>query len=265
MHMKLAFLGTGTCVSTTSNPSAMAISNGHEMVLVDCGGGCYHQISRVGDAFFNHKIISSVLLTHFHPDHITGLIDLIWGEMWDPVSPRTAPLTLAGPPGLDKFIKEHLLPFLGEHSIPFDIRTNELGHGDSYRGSFFTARAHKLSHVDASIGYSLEAGGTKLAVTGDTGFCDNLLTLLSKSDMAVIEWSNPNRNISAIHISDSDIMRLIQTEAMPLKVYFTHMYPFPSITSDQLIAIKKQVLGAGAGRYYFPRDLDVVELCRSGT
>jgi ribonuclease BN (tRNA processing enzyme) len=261
MHVKLAFLGTGTCASTHSNPSALAISNGQEMALVDCGGGCYHQISRLGDTFFSHEKICAVLLTHFHADHASGLIDLIWGEMWDPVSPRTAPLTLAGPPGLASFTRECVLPFIGGHHIAFDIRTVEIAHSESFHGPFFAARAHRLSHTVSSTGYCFEIGGARLAMTGDTGFCDNLPTLLSSSDTAVMEWSLAGRVTAPYHLSDSDIMRLIQAGAMPPKVYFTHMYPLPGITCDQMIAMKKEILGAEAVRCFFPRDLDIVELC----
>ncbi|HOD15850.1 MAG TPA: ribonuclease Z [Spirochaetota bacterium] len=260
MTAKLAFLGTGTCVSTQSNSASLAISDGKEMVLVDCGGGCYHQISRVGDAFFSHEKISTVLLTHFHPDHASGLIDLLWGEMWDPVTPRTASLTLVGPPGLARFTSECVLPFIGEHRVPFDICFIELGDTESFNGKFLTARAHRLAHTPTSTGYCLQIGRTRLGVTGDTGFCDNLLVLLSSSDVAIMEWSLAGHNTVACHLSDGDFMRLIQTGVMPPKIFITHMYPQPGITVDQLIAKKKDILGAEAAGFFFPGDLDIVEL-----
>lgn len=256
MSVKLAFLGTGTCVSTPRNSSALSISDGKEMILVDCGGGCYHQISRVGDDFFSHEMISTVLLTHFHADHASGLIDLLWGEMWDPVSPRTAPLTLVGPLGLTPFARKCVLPFIGEHTIPFEIRLVELTHGGSFHGSFFTSHAHRLSHTDSSTGYLLEVGGTRLGVTGDTGFCDNLMTLLSSSDTAIMEWSLSGNAATPYHLSDSDFMRLIQAGVMPPKIFITHLYPQPGITFDQQVAKKKKLLGAEAGRFFFPEDLD---------
>jgi ribonuclease BN (tRNA processing enzyme) len=260
MGMKLAFLGTGTCVSTRSNPSALAISSGNEIALVDCGGGCYHQIGRLGDACFCHEKINAVLLTHFHPDHVTGLIDIIWGEMWDPVAPRTAPLTLAGPVGLTRFFKECVLPIIGDHRIPFNLHFHELDHDEVFHGSFFSARSYKLSHTAASTGYCIEIGNRRLGITGDTGFCDNLPILLSSSDSAIIEWSLSGNETAPYHLSDNDILRLIQAGLMPSKVYFTHLYPLSGITMDTLIAMKKEILGVEAGRFRFPRDLDVVDL-----
>lgn len=256
MPVKLLFLGTGTCVSTPRNSAALAISDGKEMILVDCGGGCYHQISRAGDVFFDHGKISTVLLTHFHADHASGLIDLIWGEMWDPISPRTAPLILTGPPGLASFTRECLLPMIGAHRMPFDVRINEINHGESFNGSFFTAHSYRLAHTDSSTGYSLEVAGTRLGVTGDTGFCDNLLSLLSSSDTAIMEWSHSGHDTVPHHLSDGDFRRLLKTGIMPKKIFITHMYPDYGVTFDQQVANKKEMLGEEAGRFLFPRDLD---------
>jgi ribonuclease BN (tRNA processing enzyme) len=260
MAAKLAFLGTGTCVSTPSNSAALAISDGKAMTLVDCGGGCYHQISRVGDDYFSHEMISSVLLTHFHADHASGLIDLLWGEMWDPVSPRSAPLTLAGPPGLSRFIRECVLPFIGEHRLPFEIYYIELEHGDSFNGPFFTARSHRLSHTNSSTGYCIEVAGSMIAVTGDTGFCENLLTLLSSSNLAIMEWSISGLTTVPHHLSDSDFNRLVKSGVMPPRVFITHMYPQPDITYNQQVARKKIILGADAEKFFFPRDLDIIAI-----
>jgi ribonuclease BN (tRNA processing enzyme) len=260
MPVKLAFLGTGTCASTLHNTAAMAISDGSEIALIDCGGGCYHQISRLDSAFFSHDRIGTVLLTHFHADHSAGLIDLLWGEMWDPVLPRTAPLALAGPHGLARFFRECILPIIGEHHIPFDVRIVEMAPGDSYRGTFFSARSYQLSHTPSSTGYCLEIGSRKLGVTGDTGFCDNLLALLSSSDIAFMEWSNAGQVSAPFHLSDSDHVRLMQSGTMPREIYITHMYPVKGMTFDQQVAQKREILGKESSRFIFPRDLDVIQI-----
>ena len=260
MSVKLAFLGTGNCVSSNNNPSSSAISNGREMALIDCGGGCYHQISRLDHNFFSHEILSHVLLTHFHPDHTTGLIDLIWGEMWDPVMPRKAPLTLTGPVGLTQFIRDCVIPIIGEHDIPFKLHYHELNHGDVFHGPFFSAHSYKLTHTAASCGYCIEIGRSRLGITGDTGMCENLLKLISSSDSAIVEWSLSGNTMAPYHLSDNDIVRLIQSGDLPRKFYFTHLYPVSGLTMTQLIERKKQILGENTGRFIFPRDLDVIEL-----
>jgi ribonuclease BN (tRNA processing enzyme) len=260
MKIKLAFLGTGNCVSTGRNPSSFAISNGDKIALIDCGGGCYHQISRLGDESFNHENISDVLLTHFHPDHTTGLIDLIWGEMWDPISPRRSPLAIFGPAGLAHFIKECVLPIIGNHEIPFELIFHELAPNEIFPGPFFSARSFKLSHTFSSCGYLIETDTRKLGITGDTGFCDNLLKLLSSSDSAIVEWSLSANADAPYHLSDADIVRLIQADAMPREVYFTHLYPLSGISMEQLIERKRKLLGAKAHQCFFPHDREVVEL-----
>jgi ribonuclease BN (tRNA processing enzyme) len=260
VKQKLAFLGTGNCVSSKRNPSSFAISDGNKIALIDCGGGCYHQLSRLGDESFNHEKITAVILTHFHPDHTTGLIDLIWGEMWDPVSPREAPLIVIGPPGLTRFIKECVIPIIGDHEIPFELVFHELAHNEIFQGPFFSAQSYQLSHTASSCGYLIKTGSRRLGITGDTGFCNNLIELISSSDSAIVEWSLTGNISAPYHLSDSDILRIIQADAMPPKVYFTHLYPTPGISMEQLIERKMKIIGAQTGRFIFPRDLDIVDL-----
>lgn len=260
MNIKLAFLGTGTCNSTPRNPSALALSNGDDVVLIDCGGGCYHQISRLNSDFFRHDAISAVLLTHFHVDHVSGLADLIWGEMWDSGGPRTKPLVIAGPPGVARFISERLLPFIGNYDIPFTIHPVEMPDNYTLNFSFFSARAYKLEHADSSNGYMITAGKTRLAITGDTGFCDKLVTLLSDSGIAVIEWSRSICDSYPSHLSNSDIKRLIEMNVLPPRVYITHMYLSRGLKFNQQVRENRDFLGQHAGRFLFPEDLDVIDI-----
>ncbi|MBN2158977.1 MAG: ribonuclease Z [Spirochaetes bacterium] len=260
MKIKLAFLGTGTCNSTPRNPSALAISNGNEVALIDCGGGCYHQLSRLSRDYFRHEAISTVLLTHFHADHASGLIDLIWGEMWDANAPRVKPLVIAGPPGTGRFINGRLLPFIGDYPIKFRIETVDLSDGEALTTSFFTARSHTVAHDDSSAGYLITAGGTRLAVTGDTGFCDSLVSLLSGSDLAVMEWSSADRESSPIHVSSGDIERLIQAGVLPRRVYVTHMYLSAGISREEGVRKRREFLGTHGDGFIFPDDLDVIDI-----
>jgi ribonuclease BN (tRNA processing enzyme) len=235
----------------------MALSDGSDVALIDCGGGCYHQISRLESGHFRYDAIGTVLLTHFHIDHVAGLADLIWGGMWDSRGQRRAPLTIAGPPGVERFIRTRLVPFIGDYKIPFEIRPVEIQPGEEFRAPFFTARSCKLAHDEASLGYLLRVGAKKIAVTGDTGFCDNLVALLRESDIAVMEWSRPERSDFTGHLSGSDIEKLMGLDALPPKVFITHMYLSPGHTPADRARQNSELLGKNAHRFLFPDDLDV--------
>ncbi len=262
MTVKLAFLGTGTCHSTPRNPSAIALSNGDVTAMIDCGGGSYHQISRIADSHFSRDRIACVVLTHFHIDHVAGLADLIWGEMWAPGGARTAPLTIAGPTGLRSFVDDRLLPFIGDHGLPFELRTLEFREGETFNGPFFNAQSVKLLHQEPSTGWLLSIEGTRLLITGDTGMCDNLPAALSESDIAVMEWSEPGESDYSHHISGPDIRRLMEMGVLPGKVYITHIYLPRGKSFEGQTRENRDYLGDAAGMIHFPRDLDIITIGR---
>ncbi|MBP7738327.1 MAG: MBL fold metallo-hydrolase [Spirochaetes bacterium] len=256
MSLKLAFLGTGTCNSTPRNPSALALSDGNEILLIDCGGGCYHQLARLNDNHFRYNTISTILLTHFHIDHVSGLADILWGEMWDKRSQRIEPITIAGPPGLVRFMNNHILPLIGNYSIPFKIISIDLEDGAIFKGSYFSAQSFKVVHGDAACGYLIDTGIKKLAITGDTGFCDNLVNLLSASDIAVMEWSMADYCDHPSHISRTDIERLLNLKIFPSKTYFTHIYPSPGTSFYEQVRFNRKILNGYKKSFFFPQDLE---------
>ena len=260
MNLRLAFLGTGTCNSTARGPSSLAFSNDFEVVSVDFGGGAYHQIHRLNDSFFHHSKISTIFLTHFHIDHVSGLPDFFWGEIWDTSGSRNIPLSLIGPQGLKSFYNDRLLPFLGDCRFPFEVRLVELSDGEIYKGSFYTAQSYKLAHGEESTGYLFEINKINLAVTGDTEYCTNLIHLLNNADIAVMEWSISDNSSYAGHISTSDIIKLIKDEAIPEKLFITHIYPLPGVDFEEQIKKNKLLTDINSNRFFFPNDLEVIKL-----
>ncbi|GEM_PF-551236 len=259
MSIRMAFLGTGTCHATARNPSSLAVSNGNEIILVDAGGGAYHQLPRLTDPFFDYRNISTVFLTHFHVDHVSGLPDLIWGEMWG-AQKRERPLALVGPKGLKHFYEDRLLPFIGDYTFPFAVTLSELAPDESFHGAFYTACSYHLHHGDCSTGYLFNFPDAALAITGDTGYCENLLTLLRSADIAVMEWSMPAGQSIPDHLSTDDVLRIAKAGAFPQQVYAQHMYLLPDEEFEARVESNRQTLGADARRFIFPKDGDIVDL-----
>jgi ribonuclease Z len=260
MSYELAFLGTGTCNSTNRNPAALALSDGSDVVMIDFGGGAYHQLSRLGKNHFRHDNISLIMLTHFHVDHVSGIPDFFWGEMWDSSGAREKPITIAGPQGLSNFMEQRLLPFMGGYEVPFPINLVELSPGDTYGYTFFTAQMFSMSHSQGAGGYLFDLGGNSLAVTGDTGFCEGLVEMLSQADIAVMEWSNPGSSDSSAHISGDDISQLIKMNTLPGSVYFTHIYLSQGISFEEQVNRNRELLDSHSGKIHFPHDCEIIEI-----
>lgn len=126
--------------------SALAITAGGGTVLIDCGEGTQAACRRHGVNLYR---IDAVLLTHYHGDHIFGLPGL-WQTMAG--LGRTAPLLMAGPPGLGALLHAFLAV---AGPLPFDLRAVEL---DGCRGTFEVApgriEAFPLKHRVDCCGYA---------------------------------------------------------------------------------------------------------------
>ena len=97
--LKIVLLGCGGMMPLKNRAltSMLAFWNGHS-VLIDCGEGTQVQIREAGLSF---KSIDVLLLTHYHADHVSGLPGLLLsiGNQG-----RVEPLTIAGPPGLERVV-----------------------------------------------------------------------------------------------------------------------------------------------------------------
>ncbi|HDP80857.1 MAG TPA: MBL fold metallo-hydrolase [Spirochaetes bacterium] len=260
MDLHLAFLGTGTCNATERNPSALALSAGGEVVCVDFGGGAYHQMARLAHTAFSYREISTILLTHFHMDHVSGLPDLFWGEMWDSGGRREKPLTLAGPPGLEEFYRRRLLPFMGNYTIPFEVRLTELSPGQSFEGGFYTARSRHLDHGEFSTAYLIESGDLRLAVTGDTGPCPELVTLMREATHGVLEWSIQEGSSFPGHLCTDDILSLLEDGCLPPQCFACHLYLPPGRSFEEQAAVNRRITWGGGVEFIFPADRDIFRL-----
>lgn len=73
--MEIVFLGTSCMVPTKErNVQAIFLSYGSEGILVDCGEGTQRQMNIAG---INRNKVTKILISHWHGDHVSGLIGLL--------------------------------------------------------------------------------------------------------------------------------------------------------------------------------------------
>jgi ribonuclease Z len=148
MSLTLRFLGTSASRPTVErNVSSVAIVREGETLLIDCGEGTQRQMMRYGISF----ALGDVLFTHYHTDHVLGLIGLLHTMQ---LGGRTEPLRLWGPKGLAAFIKR-AEAFTGERmSFPFEL--NELEPGVPVKRSGYEILPFPVDHRGArAVGYAL--------------------------------------------------------------------------------------------------------------
>lgn len=126
--------------------SALALTVGGSTLLLDCGEGTQTALRRHRVSLYR---IDGILLTHYHGDHIFGLPGL-WQTMAS--LGRTAPVVLAGPPGLGALVQA-LLQAAGP--LPFALDLREL---PACRGQLAVAglevEAFPLTHRVPCCGYA---------------------------------------------------------------------------------------------------------------
>ena len=93
--MKITLLGTGSPLPDPNRAGPCTLVQAADQnVMVDCGRGALMRLMAAGVL---PPMVSTVLVTHLHSDHITDLNDLITSR-WV-MSPVNVPLVVYGPPG----------------------------------------------------------------------------------------------------------------------------------------------------------------------
>ena len=117
-----ALLGTGGMMPLPKRwlTSLMLRYNGNA-VLIDCGEGTQIALRELG---WSCKPINTILITHFHADHIAGLPGLLL-TMGN--AERTKPVTIIGPKGIGRIVQAArvIAPELPFETVPVEIPENE--------------------------------------------------------------------------------------------------------------------------------------------
>ncbi len=76
---KIVFLGTANSVAYRGHENSFLVLQGeYSSILVDCSA---RPVVRLQEAGIDFKQLSDLIITHFHPDHVSGLATLIM-DMW---------------------------------------------------------------------------------------------------------------------------------------------------------------------------------------
>jgi ribonuclease Z len=193
--MKITLLGTGSPIPDPNRAGPCTLVQvGAQNIMIDCGRAA---IMRLLGAGVLPGMVSTILITHLHSDHITDLNDLVttrWVMM-----PVNIPLKVVGPAGtrqvVDAMLNMLTLDQGYRHAHHEDLRANgpltvdvvEVGAGESFSIGEVTVSTHATDHrpVDPSIGYRIEHDGKVAALAGDTIPCPGLDDLCQNADVYV--------------------------------------------------------------------------------
>ncbi len=106
MTNRIVLLGTGTCQLQTHRMASSVLVELDDLRLVyDLGRGIANRLAEIG---MKQDDVEHVVLSHFHPDHLSDLIPYLQATSWSRIDPRAKDLHPAvartsvsfSPPGL---------------------------------------------------------------------------------------------------------------------------------------------------------------------
>lgn len=187
--MRLQFLGSGDAFGSGGRFNTcfhLTRAQGGN-VLIDCGASSMVAIRKWG---VDPNGISTVLVSHLHGDHFGGLPFFLLDAQL--VSRRTAPLTLAGPPGFEARLMTIMeAMFAGSTKVArkFALTIRELALHDRTAIDGLHVTPYLMQHYSGAPSYALrvETEGKVLTYSGDTEWVEELIPAARDADLFICE------------------------------------------------------------------------------
>ena len=185
---KITFLGTASAVPNASHHNAhFVLESNQRMILVDCSG---NPIARFDEAGIDPLELTDVILTHFHPDHVSGL-PLLLMDLW--LLGRKQPLTIHGLRDDLKRVQEMMALYQWEtwteffpmvfHELASEENTSVLAEED------ITILASPVCHMIPAIGLRIVLPEGVVSYSTDTGPCESVIRLARDANVLIHEAS----------------------------------------------------------------------------
>jgi len=195
-----------------SEPATLLIVDGR-LYLIDCGIGTVRRLVEVG---VQSQTIGTIFLTHLHPDHDLGLVDVMANDYFHlDLTSDPRKINIYGPPQTSELVEAAFhyisIPFevfaaekpgfqLGRpnHGLTSPFVAHEVdGEGVVYRDDKIQITAAENSHYALmppqfrahfkSYAYRIQTPHGVVVFTGDTGPSDSVVKLATRADVLVAE------------------------------------------------------------------------------
>lgn len=222
--MKLTILGSGTTVPTKQRyPSCYLVEHDNTRILLDCGP---LSMARLIENGIDLHSIDAVVITHFHPDHFSGLLPFVHARFVDDLYKEREhrELTVIGPHSLKaRWEKLRSVFWMERETYPLTLKERSAPAHD--RVKIFTFFTFPVRHVSwfHSIGIRIMGGDKVISYTGDLGFeqDEKFHQSLLNSDILLIEAASARP--SRTHLTAKDAV-VFGRQAMAKKIVLTHLH-----------------------------------------
>ncbi len=253
------FLGTGGSIATeVRDNTSLLVHTEDQLILVDCPGSIIQKIKKLD---FDPRQITTILVTHIHPDHIYGLPSLVHSLMLDD--------------GLiELYGSEETVHFCQDLLDLFHLRDEKI----KTRIRFIPAKVKKILGLSAPIevfSLSVPHDSSSLALhfhfadlkkdlfySGDSPVYPPLFDQASKTDYLIHDCSAPSRffeqypSLYEMHTHSLDLGKLCQDAEVRCLIpcHFFGELDF------SLSEIEKEIRENFSGELIIPKDFTKITL-----
>jgi len=221
MHLTVLGSGTAVPVARRGNPAYLLDING-ETLLLDCGAGTARQIVRAGRSIWE---LQKIYLSHLHPDHIMGLIPLLFAYKNSGDQRIYTELQIFGHKDFQNYLaawKDLYGDWIFHEDYPCHFHPLQTGEQDHKR---FKVQVFPAQHTPQSLIYRFaDQAGRTLVYTGDTELCTELYQAAEAADLLLIECALPDSETVTGHLTPQKVRQVV-TQVRPTRVVLTHIYP----------------------------------------
>ena len=213
--MNVHLLGTGSAVSDPERTTTMlAFEDEGTFFLVDCGGDAVQRLQLAGLA---PETIEAVILTHQHPDHISGfplLIEKLWllGRR-DPIPVYGPPTTLALARRLFELFDTAKWDGLPERAWhPVEMTPGAL----LFERGPFRVTSWPVEHPVPTIGLRVATGTGTVGYSCDTSPCDAVVELATDVELLIHEGTGALPGVHSSPLEAAEAAREAGAERLVL-------------------------------------------------
>jgi ribonuclease Z len=237
---EVVILGTANSVPSEEHANThMAVIGDAGVVLVDCVGTAVVRLAKAGIELDD---VSDLILTHFHPDHVSG-VPLLLMDMW--LLGRNAPLRIYGLHHCLRRVEETMEFYqwgnwpeffpVSFHRLPETERQLVLENQDV---RIYSSPVH---HLVPTLGLRVEPvqGGRHVAYSCDTQPCQAVVRLAAGADVLIHEATGASPG----HSSPAQAGE-VATEAEVGQLLLIHYPVHPSVNQAMVAEAQSSFQGA---------------------
>ncbi len=225
-NTNITILGSATCVPRLDRSAcAVLVETGGAAILLDIGPGTIRRLLEYGVTIFG---VTHILLSHFHPDHSSELVPLLFATKYPDGNARKRRLELIAGPGLNAFYTGLKAAYGHWIELPdgqLAVRELSARAGTAVKCDDFRIMACPVNHSPGSLAYRIQVkNGISLVYSGDTDECEALAELAAGADLLICESAMPDGNKVPGHLTPS-LAGAIASSAKVKRLVLTHFYP----------------------------------------